>query len=118
MAIGRADIPGIGEMRIDEVVEVGDHLWSYNGGEFEGLFTDLEWVVASVDAITAYLQLEGFDPLTIDEILAEEIIIDAIASNDTGDKVIGVQWTTYIPEPVSLALLGLGGLVVLRRRRS
>lgn len=123
VAVLPADISGVGEKRIDEVIEVGDHHWSYNGGEQEGVFTELAWIGASPDAVMAYLALQGFDAQTIDEILAEEILMDVFASNfdglDYGDGLIGVQWCSYdIPEPLTITLLGLGSLAVLRRRRS
>lgn len=122
LSIGLADIDG--QMRsISNVIEAGDHLWSYNGGDQEGAFTDLTWVVASPDAMQAYLTAQGFDAATIADILAEQILLDTFASNydgaSYGDNVIGVQWAEYIiPEPATVICLGLGSLLVLWRRKN
>ncbi|MFA5292502.1 MAG: PEP-CTERM sorting domain-containing protein [Phycisphaerae bacterium] len=108
---------------IGEAVEVGDHYWSYNGGEQEGTFTNLEWVTASPSALQVYLLTEGFDADTINDILGEQILLDAFASNyDSesglyGDMVIGVQWTSYdIPEPTTIILLAAGLLAIKRKK--
>lgn len=101
-------------------IEIGDHHWSYNGGEQEGLFSPGVWVVANPAAFDAVLQGQGFDATTRGEILNEEIFLDLVASNagGTGDKVFYWQFASYvIPEPATLALLTIGGLAVIRRRR-
>ena len=121
MSVGLADIDG--QMRaIWDVVENGEHNWSYNGGQQEGTFTDLQWIVASPDAVAAYLAAQGFDAATIADILAEQILTDAFASNfdgaNYGDNRIGIEWTSYtIPEPATLVCLALGSLLVLRDQK-
>jgi hypothetical protein len=121
MAIGQADLDG--QMRsIGDVVEMGDHHFSYNGGQYENKFTTLQWITASPDAMQAYLAAEGFDAATIAEILEEQILKDAFASNfdgsDYGTDLIGVQWAQYpIPEPATILCVGLGSLLVMHRRK-
>jgi hypothetical protein len=104
-------------------IEIGTHNWSYNGGEQSGAFTDLQWIIASPDAMSAYLAAQGFDLATISDILGEQILLDAFASNFNsltggyGDLVIGVQWCDYIiPEPATLFLLTTG-LFLIRRKK-
>ena len=48
---------------------------------------------------------------------SQEAISDGDLSTGNGRGVAAVLTGTVIPEPGSLALLGLGGLLIARRRR-
>ena len=98
-------------------VTMGDHYFSINGGYDEGTFTPLVWVSATAPAIQSYLGTLGLDSATIASIMGDQVILDLIANN-TGNDVLGLQYASYItPEPATLALLSLGGLALLRRKR-
>ena len=95
---------------------------SLAGGTFGGAFEDVsDSVIADSDltfvGLGGLLDLGNVAPTGLDQAQLEALLTNAVyvgslgSGNQTFDLVV-------IPEPSSLALLGLGGLFLARRRRA
>ena len=105
---------------IESDVDILSHTYEINDGCDSGSFTDLTWVTATDSAIRDYLASLSLDQITIDDIMDDDMVLNVISNNDTGNKVIGLQLAGpyNIPEPTTLCLLvtGLLAIVGLRLR--
>ena len=81
----------------------------------EGSFSSNVMVEATEAAITAHLQGLGVQQSVIDDFLTQSIIQEAIAAGG----YIGLSMATHecVPEPLTVSVLAVGGLMLLRRKR-
>lgn len=97
------------------------HYWSYDGGQYIGLFSPNIDVIASDSAIEALLIADGADLVDIEAILNSQVVRDVIANNANGlgNGSIFVQFADIntVPEPATVSLFFLAGLALVIRRK-
>ncbi|MEM6258394.1 MAG: PEP-CTERM sorting domain-containing protein, partial [Planctomycetota bacterium] len=82
----------------------------------QGIVVDGELVFSELDTI-AGLEVDSIDAFSsIDLNNRGDFVFTARLRDDDGNRFGAVVVATLIPEPTSLALLGLSGLLVARRR--
>ena len=105
---GNADAQSVWYSDTNLNIDLFDHMLAYQGtntdtvqlpGSISGLWTNNEWVLAFEDLRTHPVPPYGSD-------------------KDFTNFVVMVESVTVIPEPTTLLLLGLGGLALLRKRRT
>ena len=130
------DVAGLGGTEFDEVVLpelVGRKAWRtldlYTEGKISviGMLpgdTNVDWVVDAGDygSLLSTIGRAGDKYTDFNEDglvdLVDFAIMRAHFGSDTGSPLIGAAVTTATPEPATITLLALGGLAMLRRRRS
>ncbi|NWK54551.1 PEP-CTERM sorting domain-containing protein [Verrucomicrobiaceae bacterium N1E253] len=107
----------------------GNNRWDIRAGLVSGALTDYEWDDAPVadnadidpdilvdDGGARYLHQINLGVVTVDGAGLAHVYIDDFSGNDNRTWYDGVGYE-LVPEPSSTALLGLGGLTLMIRRR-
>jgi hypothetical protein len=98
---------------IMQIVDAGGDVIAFDDDSGIGLMPALS--IASLDAGTYYIGFSGFGDVDFDSIDTDELADGAGHQENFGYKLsVGFS---IVPAPGSLALLGMGGMMIARRRR-
>ncbi|RYG37742.1 PEP-CTERM sorting domain-containing protein, partial [bacterium] len=99
----------------DSITAFGVNLFGVNGYDLQ----TIDFTVGGSDSYSSSLMIAGSGYSFFGVIATDGSNIDALSWKNVtgGDTTVGLANVDAVPEPASMAALGLGGLALLRRRR-